>query len=252
MKEPSSDQPRWKTIDFSKHNVDVAFSILSGTIYDIFMTNNVEFSVLRRSCIENTNTLFGACIPEQLVTEIKACDNLSKLFDVLAGSPYWSWINIRILTKMAGVSCIHDAMELVEKYKEAVFSRKLSLLLDQIPMLTIPADYYTKVQHKWNKSFEEVTIQDLVTQWTKIEELFDVKEPTLLLDKVVKGCVEIHWLIPTELVHHICCAAFNARHTNKSIVYLKVDDHVVLCNDEETEEYSGNNIFQCVNDLILG
>lgn len=213
------------------------------------MSHNVEFEVLRRTCIENVNTPFGACIPQELVDEIKDTANLNNLFDVLASSPYWSWINIRILTKMVRVSRVDEAEELVERYKEAVFSRKLGLLLKQIPALNIPADYYAEVEQKWNKSLDEVTVQDLVSHWSKMEELFDVKEPTLLLKKVVDGCVEIHWLVPANLTHQICCAVFNGRHSNKSILHLKISNHVILRN-EITEGLIGNYVYYCMHDVL--
>lgn len=174
------------------------------------------------------------------MAEIKASDDLNELFDVLACSPYWNWINIRIMTKMVDVSGVDEAMELVERYKEAVFSRKLVLLLKEIKAINIPADYYTVVEQKWNRSLDEVTVKDLVTQWSKMEELFGVKEPTLLLSKVFDGCVEIHWLIPTQLVYHVCCAVFNSRHMSMSILHLKIGDHVILHNDEDTGGYIGN------------
>ena len=243
VNELSSYQPREKReIDFSKHNVDEAFSILTATIYQMFKTHRIEFEVLRRACFENANTLFGASIPEELVVRIQGSDSLNKLFDVLASSPsYWSWINIRILTKMVGVSGITEAVELVERYKQAVFSRKLGMLLEQIPRIDIPTNYYSRVKQKWKRSLDEVTVQDLVTHWSNMEKLFDVKEPTLLLSKVVDGCVEIHWLIPTHLVDHVSSAVFNARRTVTSIICLKINGHVILCNDEETEESSGNH-----------
>ena len=177
------------------------------------------------------------------MVRIQGSDNLNKLFDVLAFYPsYWSWINIRILAKMVIVSGVAEAIELVERYKQAVFSRKLSMLLEQIPCIEIPSDYYSLVEQKWERSLDEVTVQDLVTHWSNMERLFNVKEPTLLLRKVVDGCVEIHWLIPTQLVDHVSSAVFNARHTVTSIISLKINGHVILCNDEETEEYSGNLI----------
>ena len=179
------------------------------------------------------NTPFGASVPEELVVKIQTSDNLNELFDVLASSPpYWNWINIRILTKMVCVSGVDEALELVERYKQEVFSRKLSMLLEQIPDTKIPPDYYTLVEQKWNRRLDEVTVQDLVTHCSNMEELFKVKEPTLLLRKVVEGCVEIHWLIPTHLVNHVSSAVFNARHTVTSILYLKINGHVILCNDD--------------------
>ena len=193
VNELSSDQPKQKKqIDFSKYSVDNAFSILTANIYQIFKSHRIEFEVLRRACFENANRLVGASIPKELVVKIQGSDNLDQLFDVLASAPpYWSWKNIRILTNMVSVSGVDEALELVKRYKQSVFSRKLSMLLKHISDANIPPVYYSLVEQKWNKSLDEITVQDLVTHWFDVEELFDVKEPTLLLRKIVDGYDEI-------------------------------------------------------------
>ena len=233
--EVSGDQPRRIQIDFSQLSIDSAFSALTSNICAIFKSHhNLDFYSLRRACFENVNTLFGATIPGELIDQIRSTDNLNDLFDVLALSPsYWSWINIRILKKMAAVSCLDEANQLIEKYEEAVFSRKLSQAFKEIPEAKFLPDYYTKIEQKWDKSLDAVTVKDLVTKWSKMEEVFNIKEPTLVLQKVVDGCVEIHWLIPTQLVDHVSSAVFNARHEITSNLYLKIDGHVILGNDEE-------------------
>ena len=239
--EVCGDQPRRKEVDFTQLCIDSAFSTLTSNICIILKSHHgVDFYSLRRACFENVNTFFGASIPGELIDKIRSTDNLNDLFDVLALSPpYWSWINIRILKKMVDVSCLDEAKLLIERYQEAVFSMKLSQVLKKIPDTNIPPDYYTKVEEKWDRSLDAVTVKDLVTEWSKMEEFFNVIEPTLVLQKVVDGCVEIHWLIPTQLVHHVSSAVFNARHDITSILYLKINGHVILCNDEEMLEYTG-------------
>ena len=247
--EVSGDQPRRKEVDFSQLCIDSAFSTLTSNICVIFKSHHsVDFYSLRRACFENVNTFVGATIPRELIDKIRSTENFNDLFDVLALSPpYWSWINIRILKKMVDVSCLDEADQLIEKYEKAVFSMKLSQVLKEIPNTNIPSDYYTKIEQKWDRSLDAVTVKDLVTEWSKMEEFFNVMEPTLVLQKVVDGCVEIHWLIPTQLVHHVSSAVFNARHKITSILYLKINGHVILCNDGKMLEYSGmcHSVYVC-------
>ena len=191
------------------------------------MYNKVQFEDLHRACIENVNTPFGVKLPYSLVESIKATKSLQDLFDELVSSPYWNWINIRMLEKMVNVSRIPEASQLVSQYKETVFSRKLSVLFKQIPKFLIPSDYYTKVLQKWNKSLYEVTVKDLVSHWYQMEEVFGTKEPTLLLDCVLDGCVEIHWYIPTELMLHACGKVFNARHIHIDILQLTIGNSFI-------------------------
>ena len=225
-------------VDFSDYeHVDDAFSVFTRAIYHILLSK-VQFEDLRRACIENVNTPFGAKLPCTLIESIKATKCLRDLFDELASSPYWSWINIRMLEKMVNVSCVPEANQLVKQYKDAVFSRKLSLLFKQIPKFPIPSDYYTKVQQKWNKNLDEVTVKDLVSHWSQMEEVFGGKEPSLLLHCVLDGCVEIHWYISTELMLHACGRVFNARHALKDILQLSIGNYTIICNDGRPGKHS--------------
>ena len=162
--------------------------------------SKAKFPSLRRACLENSNKLGGVTLPSELKSNIAAAKSLDDLFDVLCDTPYWNWMNIKMLAKMSKASHLPAATELIQQYKGEVFSRKLIEVLQQIPSYGIPGNYYTKAKEKWNKNLNEITVNDLVNHWSEVEQIFDVEEPTILLDSLVNGCIEIHWLIPTELV----------------------------------------------------
>ena len=121
-----------------------------------------KFFMLCRACLENVNIIGGVVLPEALVAEIKTTEHLDDLFDVLSTSPYWNWMNIRMLVKMANVSDQPAAVKLIQRYRKEVYSRKVIEILQQIPNLKIPDKYYTAVKEKWDKSLDEITVQDLV------------------------------------------------------------------------------------------
>ena len=184
-------------------NPDECFVHFTAAMYRIL--SKVEFHFLRRACIENTGRLGGIAIPEDLKKRIIASHSLSNLFDVLSDSPYWSWMNIKMLGKMAQASHLDAASKLIQQYRDEVFSRKIIEVLQQIPNPKISDKYYTKVKEKWNKNLDDLTVNDVVNHWSEVEQIFNVEGPTILLDHLLDGSVEIYWLVPTELVEDICC-----------------------------------------------
>ena len=183
-------------------NIDECFSHFTAAMFKIL--SQAEFPLLRRACLENTNKLGGIPLPKDLKDNIIASQSLNNLFDVLCNSSYWNWMNIKMLVKMTKASDLDAASKLIQQYKDEVYSRKVMDVLQHIPKLKVSDKYYTRAKEKWNKSLDDVTVNDLVNHWSKVEQIFDVEEPTVLLDRLMVGCVEVNWLIPTELVERIC------------------------------------------------
>ena len=149
--------------------------------------SKANFPSLRRACLEKSNRLGGVTLPSDLKSNIAATENLDDLFDVLCDTPYWNWMNIKMLTKMARASHLPAATELIRQYKEEVFSRKLIEVLQQLPSCDSYSNYYTIAKEKWNKDLNDVTINDLVDHWSEVEKIFDVEEPAVVLDKIIGG-----------------------------------------------------------------
>ena len=196
-------------------------------MFDIL--SKAKFSSLRRSCLENCNKFGGVTLPSDLKSNIAATQDLDNLFDVLCDTPYWNWMNIKMLTKMARASHMKAATKLIQQYKDEVFSRKLVEVLQQIPSFNISSNYYTKAKEKWNKNLNDITVNDLVNHWSEVEKIFNVEEPTVLLDSIISGSVEIHWLIPTELFDHIIQSISNqiSRMAECNILYFNIAGHVI-------------------------
>ena len=171
-------------------DVDECFSRFTAAMFEIL--SKAKFTSLRRACLENSNRLGGLALSKELKSSIAAAQSLDHLFDILCDSPYWNWMNIKMLTKMAQASLLDAATKLIQQYKDEVYSRKLIDVLPQLPNLNISDTDYTKAKEKWNKDLNDVTVNDLVNHWSEVEKIFNVEEPTMLLDKVINGSIEIH------------------------------------------------------------
>ena len=214
--------------------MESTFSYFADKICDTLKEEIKDFKKVRRRCIQNANVIGTISLPKDIKNQILSASDFDDLFDILCSTPYWNWMNIRMLERMAG-NCT-SAKQLIEKYKSKVFSRKVKDIISEIPNLEVPIDEYTEVKAKWNKNFDDLTIKDIVTKWNDIEKKFNVDE-TMVLKSITEGCVKVCWLLPNHLTE---CAISSVKHDNQSdvnaqelfpeMLYLKIGDAVIKGN----------------------
>ena len=211
--------------DFSKFekNITMAFVHLVTSITEYL--EKVKFSKIRRACILQIKTPTGAKLSPTVVAEINATKNIDELLDTLAVSPYWSWIDIRLLEALVTASGSTAAETILLNYKEVIFSKKLHEILPSAPSKAIKDDYYTKIISKFNKNADDITVADLLTFQTELEKvIMDIGEGTCVLEHIEDGCIKIHWFIPVHAAHHAFESASYRRHIFNGIhlLYLQI------------------------------
>ena len=228
--------------------IDATFSTFCDEMHDVLCKE--DFNKVRRKCLENVNIIGGLSLSTNVKNKIMEAKNLDDLFLVLCChcGPYWNWMNIRLLEKMTG-NCL-AAKELIVAYKKKIFSRKVKDVISEISDLEIPTDKCTIVKEKWNKSFDDLLIQDIVKRWNEVEKKLNVGE-NMLLKSITAGCVEICWLLRDDLVDHAirslhfatCCNPHNQssfrdkdgeqqslciQEIFPEVFYLKIGNNVIL------------------------
>jgi len=195
------------------------------------LLKKADYRDLRRACITQMHNPGGAELSQKLVDQISATKNIDDLFDLLVLSPYWSWIDIRMLELMGIASDDPQAVELLDNYKAAVFSKKLIDLQPNVFSKEIEEDCYTEVVTKIKKDPKEMTVADLLMFQSNLEEVvMDIKKGICILKHLEKGCIEVHWYIPTSCVDgayqtaKIRCSKFHDFH----LQYLKIGHYPVI------------------------
>ena len=186
--------------EFESYQNDVgsAFIALQAKMRALLKDANCDD--LRNACITQQHNPRGAELSRELKDKIFAIERSDKLFDLLVDSPYWSWIDIRILEAMVTASHNPQARELLGNYKAVVFSKRLLDLLPNVPSKEVKEKYYEKVVAKM-KGHDEVTVANLLEFQSYLEAVIMViKKGTCILKHLKKGCVEGHWYIPTSCV----------------------------------------------------
>ena len=208
--------------------VGEAFVYLTSQLRMLLMKTHLPD--LQRSCIEQMRTPGGAQLSPELIAEVNSCENITKLFKVLADSAYWSWIDIRLLKTMAAASGLLEAIQLLSNYRKAIFSKKLIDVIPNAPSKEIKEKYYSMIVTKL-KSSKEMTVSDLLEFQSQMEAvILDINKGTCTLDHLEKGCIEVYWYIPTSFVNRAYqaakarCYQFSGLH----LQYLKIGEYPVI------------------------
>ena len=202
-------------IDFSDcDDIPSAFSLLTAEITKLL--RRADFFTLRRAILQQRKAPRGVQFPDDLHQSIKTAQDLDTLLDLLSDSQYWSWVDLRLLKSLTMSSGIHEAKVLVSKYKEVIFSKKLSEVLDKMFMpqqKKYKEAYTTRVGSKIEKDPNEITVGDLSRFRTTLEKvIMDINNGSCVLENLDTGCLEIHWLIPIHCRFHAYKSALNNRH----------------------------------------
>jgi len=217
-------------VDFHQFSsVSKAFLCLTSNMTKLLRV--ADFFIVRRACIEQINTPDGAQLTEKDVTGINESHNIDVLLDILARSPYWSWIDVRLLEAMAVSSDIKQADMLLERYKNAIFKKKLKDVLPNAPSIQIKEEYYTKVVSKLNKDPNDVTVQDLLAFRKQLEKvIMDIKNGICILEHLERGCIEVYWYIPTCCVNHAYQSALQncSKFQSIGLQHLQIGNNAVI------------------------
>ena len=216
--------------EFESYN-DVGKAFIALQTKMGILLKSATFPAIRRACIAQMHNPGGAHLSQELVQQISKTQNIDDLFDLLVCIPYWSWIDIRILEMMVIASDNPQAGELLNNYKAAIFSKKLIDLLPNVFSKEIDEERYTKVATKVQKDPKEMTVSDLLEVQSKLEiDIMNIKKGSCILEYLEKGCIEIHWYIPTSCVDgayqtaRVRCYQFNDLH----LQYLKIGHYPVI------------------------
>ena len=105
-------------------------------------------------------------LSKELKEEILGAGSTNSLFNQLIDSPYFKWIDIRLLEVIVTVSENPQARELLDNYKSTIFSKPLLDVLPNVPSQEAEEEYYATVvakaeKDKTAKVNKDMTVGDL-------------------------------------------------------------------------------------------
>ena len=168
----------------------------------------------------------------ELVPIIDGAKSFQALCTVLAKSPYWNFLDIRMMEAMAAASLIPAAQQSVENFKKTYFRMTLAETAPYFPIIPLKSAH-TAMTEQLDKDPSKMTIFELHKHRFYLEtELLQTGPDTITICRIVIGSVTITWQIHVDHVYKAHCSLKKKQSQlpPQGIMALSVD---------EAEEYEG-------------
>ena len=193
-----------------------------------------NFSELQEICWRDVR------LSNELKSKLKDATNLHETFDLLANSPFCTWLELRILKRMARVADIPHATDIINTFEECVHKRKCTEVKEYFKEKYINPDHLTLVTAKLNENAEHLVVADIIRYCHELESVLKLPANSSAPGNTQIGCLEIHFYIPT----YSCLHAFEITKRNflklrpMHIQYLQIGTYskVYTTNLHETTE----------------
>ena len=184
----------------SDEDVDKAFSKLTSFVTKAI--EDVNFNVLQRAAIERAKSPKMLPKSGETVPIIKAANSFQNLCTLLADTPYWHFLDIRMLEAMATASMIPTAQETIENFKKAFYGLTLSKAVPYFPVHKQPKPSHITIEEILEVDPSKMTIGELHEHRFYLEtEYFRTGKDTLTFYKIIIGSVMIFWQIHVDHVY---------------------------------------------------
>ena len=145
-----------KRIDFSRYNVITAFTILFTVVQNTVKLSDVNFHVIRNSCVARAS--------EPLRRLLKHTIDTNSLFEVLAeNNKYCNWINVRYLKDIT-IACDNKQLQsLIENYTNFICSKRLPEIWNNLPLYIKIDSIYSELKATFvDKDLCDITLGELI------------------------------------------------------------------------------------------
>ena len=192
-------------MNFSKkENISLAFAKLSASVTTTIQT--IDFSRLKRSAIERAKSPEMIQKSSEIVSTIKAANSFQDLCTSLADTPYWNFLDIRMMEAMAAASLIPAAQQSVENFKRTFFGMTLAEAVPYFPIIPLKSAH-TAMTEQLDKDPSKMTIFELHKHRFYLEtELLQTGPDTITICRIVIGSVTITWQINVDHVYKAYCS----------------------------------------------
>ena len=157
-----------------------------------------DYNILKDTCV---NIVTDAQLSKQVCSKVQSSGNTNELLSALTLSPYWNWMDIRLMEMVAATS--DEAMKLLRSYKDYLYPQNLVDLLLFIPTIRKEEEsYYKMMSVKMQPKINNVTVKKFFSYRQFLESILNLKAGALVLKGIEKEPFNIEWLIPSDQCSH--------------------------------------------------
>ena len=158
--------------------------------------SEVDFSELKKICKRDNR------LSNELRSNVGNANDLEETLDLLSNSPFCSWLELRILKRMARVANVPEATDMINVFEECVHNRKCSEVTVYFIKEYINPDHLTLVEAKLNRNADDLIVSDLIEYCHKLESICKIPHESSALVGTEKGCLKVCFAIPTYCYLH--------------------------------------------------
>ena len=174
-----------------------AYLTLISQLNDILKYYDV--STLRAALIHQARTPDGVKLSKAFIRKLEAIESSSDLLSLVGSFPSCNWLDIRLIKALARGSRNKSAIDMLESYKNYVYTKKL---FDALPSFSKEQEkntYVTAVSAKIKMDPDKVTVGDIVQHKSKLGSvILDLGNQNLNIKHVRKGCLQVFYVIPSQ------------------------------------------------------
>lgn len=195
-------------------DVSVAFSALYCELQKVKYSG--DFRIIRTACL--------TCADKRLSKQIKKMQDFNSLFELFAeNKQYCNWVNIKFVELISNASGNRRLTNLINNYKEVIFSKTLREVWNKIPAHDKRrTKYYSKLKAKYGKNPDDVTVKELTMMCPK-----QMKDIAVFIAVVEEKSLKITWLTPTDAVYQAYMSALMIPQELRLDNYLEIGDWLV-------------------------
>ena len=187
-----------------EEDIDLAFSRLSASVKSNI--KDVNFSTLQTAAIKRAKSPKMIQKSSEIVPTIKAATSFQDLCALLTDTPYWNFLDNRMMEAMAAASLIPAAQHSVENFKRTFFGMTLAEAVPYFPIIP-QKSAHTAMIEQLDKDPSKMTIFELHKHRFYLEtELLQTGPDTITIYRIVIGSVTITWQIHVDHVYKAYCS----------------------------------------------
>lgn len=222
------------------------FSTLVTSVRHALEANNVQIDDLRQILTDILDLGIDSFITSTNIAEIFRDLSNQKLWDYKHHSPVEKIVNSclhgliisEVKEYKEHLSGFYVATKLIDFIRTSDFDDDTEMEASEISLRSYgPKDYkLLRVKLKPKKRrISELSLQYVQDLWESFADEFELPSLTALLDKVLKGCLEVSWLIPPREAQQIATLAPRSTpfFLHLDVIYVSLNGHIIYSVNQE-------------------